>query len=75
MYDKLARPGCHCLCAYTHPDALGTCITTTAGDVVAHLFGEPITIPMCRPCADAYQQRYMKESHAEDQAQSRVAQR
>lgn len=62
MYEKLAHDGCHCLCSYTHPDNAGICATTADGDVLATLFNEPVNIPMCRPCADAYQARYMSKA-------------
>lgn len=60
MYEKLRADGCHCLCTYTHADSPGVCQTVALHDVIATLFSQPITIPMCRPCADAYQTHHMK---------------
>lgn len=46
--------GCHCLCTVAH-DGIGACTGEAEPDlvVVKTLDGNPINIPVCRPCFDA----------------------
>jgi hypothetical protein len=69
VHPKLAEYGCRCPCIHIHPyDPL--CTLTAAHDVLYVMFGDSITLPMCRPCADAYQRRMLAADHHPAAAES-----
>lgn len=64
-YPKLAHDGCRCPCTHLHPDTF-VCEYTAQGVVLYRMFNEDIHMPMCRPCADAYLDRFMAEQFANE---------
>lgn len=61
LYPKLADNGCRCPCNFVHPDAY-LCQLTAHHSVLYKMFNEDLHMPMCRPCADTYQRRFIYEN-------------